>query len=103
AIALTATDLMQRIGDGDREAFVHAAHSLLFTAAVRLVFAQTQEVEALPLLFTAASYLNSLHKELGEEKDPSTARPTGSSSPILGGGLIAPALLDTLSEQVEAQ
>jgi len=103
AIALTATDLMQRVEDGDREAFVHAAHGLLFTAAVRLVFAQTQEVEALPLLFTAASYLNALHKELAEQKAPAPAQPTGTRSPILGGGLIAPALLDTLSEQLEAQ
>jgi hypothetical protein len=100
-IALSATDLMQRVGDGDRDAFVHAAHGLLFSAAVRLVFAQIQEVEALPLLFMAASYLNALHKELGEQTV--TERPAGTRSPILGGGLIAPALLDTLSEQLEAQ
>jgi hypothetical protein len=58
-------------------------------------------VEALPLLFMAASYLNALHKELGEQTV--TERPAGTRSPILGGGLIAPALLDTLSEQLEAQ
>jgi hypothetical protein len=100
-IALTATDLMQRIGDDDREAFVYAAHGLLFSAAVGLVFVQTQEVEALPLLFTAASYLNTLHKEL--EERAATTQPAGTRSPILGGGLIAPALLDTLSEQLDAQ
>jgi hypothetical protein len=100
-IALTATDLMQRVGDGDRNEFIQAAHSLLFTAAVRLVFSQTQEVEALPLLFMAAAYLNALHKELGEQTV--TAQPTSTLSPILGGGLIAPALLDTLREQLEAQ
>jgi len=100
-IALTATDLMQRIGDSDRNEFVNAAHGLLFAAAVRLVFAQTQEVEALPLLFMAASYLNALHKEIGEQTV--TAQPASTRSPILGGGLIAPALLDTLSEQLEAQ
>ena len=100
-IALTATDLMQRVGDGDRIEFVNAAHGLLFTAAVRLVFTQTQEVEALPLLFMAASYLNALHKELGEQTVP--AQPASTRSPILGGGLISPALLDTLSEQLQAQ
>ncbi len=100
-IALTATDLMQRVGDGDRDAFVYAAHGLLYTAAVRLVFAQTQEVEALPLLFMAASYLNALHKELQEQT--TTAQPASTRSPILGGGLIAPALLETLSEQIDAQ
>jgi len=100
-IALTATDLMQRVGDGDRGAFVYAAHGLLFSAAVRLVFAQIQEVEALPLLFTSASYLNALHKELGEQT--ATAQPAGTRSPVLGGGLIAPALLETLSAQLDAQ
>ena len=100
-IALTATDIIQRVGDGDRNAFINAAHSLLFTAAVRLVFSQTQEVEALPLLFIAASFLNVLHKELGEQAV--TTQPATTRSPILGGGLIAPALLDTLSEQLEAQ
>ncbi len=100
-IALTATDLMQRVEDDDRSTFITAAHSLLFTAAVRLVFSQTQEVEALPLLFIAASYLNTLHKELGEQTV--VARPDSTRSPVLGGGLIAPALLDTLAEQLEAQ
>jgi hypothetical protein len=100
-IALTATDLMQRVGDVDREAFVRAAHGLLFTSAVSLIFAQTQEVEALPPLFMAASYLNALHKEL--EEQTATAQPAGARSSIPGGGLIAPALLDTLSEQLQAQ
>ncbi|HEY6284200.1 MAG TPA: hypothetical protein VIX20_00940, partial [Ktedonobacteraceae bacterium] len=100
-IALTATDLMQRLGDGDRNEFVNTAHGLLFAAAVRLVFAQTQEVEALPLLFMAASYLNALHQEIGEQTI--TAQPASTRAPILGGGLIAPALLDTLSEQLDAQ
>lgn len=100
-IALTATDLIQKVGDSDRNEFIHAAHSLLFTSAVRLVFSQTQEVDALPLLFMAASYLNALYKELGEQTV--TAQPASTRSPILGGGLIAPALLDTLSEQLQAQ
>ena len=92
---------MQRIGDDDRNALITAAHCLLFTAAVRLAFSQTQEGEALPLLFVAASYLNALHKVLGEQTV--TAQPDSSRSPILGGGLIAPALLDTLTEQLEAR
>ena len=100
-IALAATDLMQRIDDSNRNHFIDAAHSLLFTSAVRLVFAQTQEVEALPLLFTAASYLNALHKEL--EEQASTTQTVSTRSPILGGGLIGPALLDTLAEQLDAQ
>jgi hypothetical protein len=58
-------------------------------------------VEALPLLFIAASYLNALHKEL--EEQTSTAEAVSMRSPILGGGLIGPALLDTLAEQLDAQ
>ena len=100
-IALTATDLMQRVGDADREAFVRAAHGLLYSAAMRLVFMQVQEVEALPLLFMGAAYLNALHKEL--ETTPRQPAGTETRSPILGGGLLAPALLDTLDEQLVAQ
>ena len=100
-IALTASDIMQRVGDGDRDAFIRAAHGLLFTAAVRLVFAQVQDLAALPLLYTSAAYINVLQKELGQQ---SSAAPTETSTgTTLGGGLIAPALLETLSEQVDTQ
>src|SRR5205823_8446340 len=98
-IALTASEIMQRVGDGDRDAFIRAAHGLLFTAAVRLVFAQVQDLAALPLLYTSAAYINVLQKELGQQ---SNAAPTETST-TLGGGLIAPALLETLSEQVDTQ
>jgi hypothetical protein len=100
-IALIATDLLQRVGDGDREDFVRVSHALLYTAATRLVYAEVQEVEALPLLFMAAAYLNALHKELPAQATP--AQPAVARSPIMGGGLIAPALLDTLREQLDAQ
>jgi len=100
-IALTASEIMQRVGDGDRDAFIRAAHGLLFTAAVRLVFAQVQDLAALPLLYTSAAYINVLQKELGQQ---SSAAPTETSTgTTLGGGLIAPALLETLSEQVDTQ
>lgn len=101
-IALAAADLMQRVGDGDREAFVQAAHGLLFASAVRVAFTEIQDVEALPLLFTSASYINALHKELAQQQ-PATPGQAARHSPILGGGLIAPALLDTLREQLDAQ
>lgn len=100
-IALTASDVMQKVGDGDRDAFVRAAHGLLFAAAVRLVYAQVQDLAALPLLYTSASYINVLQKELDQQ---ASAAPTAiSASTALGGGLIAPALLETLSEQVDTQ
>lgn len=100
-LALTASDLLQRVGSADRDTFITIAHGLLFTAAVRLAVTQVQEVEALPLLFTGACYLHSLYAELPAQATPT--QPSPSRSTILGGGLIAPSLLDTLSEQLNAQ
>lgn len=100
-LALTASDLLQRVGSADRDTFINVAHGLLFTAAVRLAVTQVQEVEALPLLFTGACYLHSLHAELPAQAAPAQTSPAHSN--ILGGGLIAPSLLDTLSEQLNAQ
>lgn len=100
-IALTASDVMRKVGDGDHDAFVRAAHGLLFAAAVRLVYAHVQDLAALPLLYTSASYINVLQKELGQQSNAAPAAITTSTA--LGGGLIAPALLETLSEQVDTQ
>ncbi len=102
-IALAATDLMSRVGDDDREAFIRVAHGLLFAAAVRVAFTEIQDVEALPLLFTSACYINALHKEIGDQQPSQPPAQSATRSPILGGGLIAPALLDTLREQLDAQ
>lgn len=99
-LALTATDLLQRIGDSDREAFVNAAHGLLYIAAARVAFTQVQEVEALPIMFMAACYLHALHSELPAQ--PAAAQPVAARSTIIGGGLIAPSLLETLGEQLNA-
>jgi hypothetical protein len=99
-IALAAADTLQRIADAEREAFVQAAHGLLFAAAVRMVYARVQDIAAVPLLFTAAAYINSLQGELvqgqgaaGEQALPAT----------FGGGLIASSLLQTLAAQLDAQ
>ena len=98
-IALAACDLLQNISDEDHDLFVRASHGLLYASATRLVYTQVQEVEALPLLFTAAAAINALYKELGTQSAPTrAARPS-----VIGGGLIAPALLESLSGQIEAQ
>src|SRR5260370_31003661 len=92
---------MQMVSDNDRDAFIYAAHGLLYAAAVRLVFQQVQDPPALPLLFTSAAFINALCKELSEQGGLSQAtdvRPT-----TLGGGLISSALLDALREQLDAQ
>ncbi len=101
-IALAATDLMQMVGDGDRDSFVQAAHGLLFAAATRLVFAEAQDIEVLPMLFTSAAYINALQKALGEQQKAPSPMPSIPATPI-GGGLIASSLLETLGEQLKAQ
>ena len=100
-IAFAAADLMQRVSDENRDAFIHAAHGLLFSSATRVAFIEIQDPEAYPLVFTSAAYINALSKELAQAATPSqevTTRPTS-----WGGGLIATTLLDTLSEQIDDQ
>jgi hypothetical protein len=100
-IALAAADIMQMIDDDDRERFVHAAHGLLFSAAVRLAFEQTREdVLVLPMLFTSAAYVNALQKEIAARQ---TAQPPRAPTTTGGGGLIAASQLATLREQLNAQ
>jgi len=98
-IALAAANLLQNVGDGDRELFVRATHGLLFASATHQVFTQVQEVEALPLLFTAAAYVNALAQDLNGQTSQGTATRPGT----VGGGLIASALLESLDEQIEAE
>jgi hypothetical protein len=102
-IALAAADVMQRVGDGDRELFIRVAHGLIFSAAARLVFRQVQDVEVLGLLFTSAAYVNALQKEVAQQQGTEPAAPAAPTRAPLGGGLIAPAQLETLSAQLDAQ
>jgi hypothetical protein len=104
-ISLAAADVLNRVGDGDRDLFVHVAHGLLFAASVRTVFRQVQDVEVLPLLFTSAAFINALQKEIAtqqEAKDRESAVASASSS-IIGGGLIAASQLETLDAQLQAR
>lgn len=94
-IALAAADIMQKVGDDNRDAFIKAAHGLLFAGAVRVVFTQVQDIEALPLLFTSAAYINALNKEPGTQ--PVNTQNAGTLAASGGGGLIAPALLDSFA------
>ncbi len=98
-IALAACDLLQSIGDDDAQLFERASHGLMFASATRLIYTQVQEVEALPLLFTAAAAINALHKEFGSVAQAAPSTHSGHA----GGGLIAPALLESLNTQVEQQ
>jgi hypothetical protein len=102
-IALAAADVMSQVNDGDRETFVRVAHGLLFASAIRLVFDQVQDTDALPLLYTSAAYINALYKQTIAEKHPAAAPLPATSAQIIGGGLIAPAQLDTLRAQLRGQ
>jgi hypothetical protein len=98
-IALAAAEAMQMVGDNERDAFVQAAHGLLFAAAVRQVYVRVQDIAALPLLFTSAAYINVLYKALAQQNAPQGQIP----ATTFGGGLIATSLLETLSSQLDAQ
>jgi hypothetical protein len=98
-IALAASETMQMVGDNERDAFVQAAHGLLFAAAVRQVYVRVQDIAALPLLFTSAAYINVLYKSLAQQNAPQGQIP----ATTFGGGLIATSLLETLSLQLDAQ
>jgi hypothetical protein len=98
-IALAASEAMQMVGDNEREAFVQAAHGLLFASAVRQVYVRVQDIAALPLLFTSAAYINVLYKSLAQQNAPQGQIP----ATTFGGGLIATSLLETLSLQLDAQ
>ena len=104
-IALAAADVMNRVGDGDRDLFVHVAHGLLFSSAIHTVFHQIQDVEVLPLLFTSAAFINALQKEVEtqtEAQNRASAVATASSS-VIGGGLIAASQLEALTAQLKAR
>jgi len=104
-IALAAADVMNRIGDGDREHFIHVAHGLLYAAAVRTVFREVQDVEVLPLLFTSAAFINALQKEIATQQEATerASAMAAASSSIIGGGLIAASQLQTFDEQLQAR
>ena len=98
-IALAAAEILQQVGDTDREVFVRVSHGLLYASAVRLVFRQVQDVEVLSLLFTAAAFVNALHKEISSQD---TGKPEHVPAParIVGGGLVASTQLETLGKQI---
>jgi len=98
-LALAAADLVENIGDEKRDAFEQACHGLLLASATRLIYTQVQAVEALPLLFSTAVFINALHQAMPDQFSQSKA----TKSSTIGGGLLAPALLESLSAQLEAQ
>jgi len=101
-ISLAAADVLQRVEENDHETFIKVAHGLLFTSAVHVIFQQVRDVEVLNLLYTAASTINALHKAVSSE-DAKTPEQASKHVGIIGGGLLAISLLETLGAQVKAQ
>jgi hypothetical protein len=101
-ISLAVADVLQRVGDSDHDLFINVAHGLLFASAIHTTFHQVQDVEVLNLLYTAASAINALHKEVATG-DIKTAQPTSHHAAAMGGGLLAIAQLETLGAQIKEQ
>jgi hypothetical protein len=100
-ISLAAADVLQRVEENDHETFISVAHGLLFASAVHTIFQQVRDVEVLNLLYTAASAINALHKEVSTEEGKTLQQ----ASKHIGmmGGLLAISLLETLETQLKAQ
>jgi hypothetical protein len=101
-ISLAAADLLQKVEEDSREMFINASHGLLFASAAGVVFRQVQDVEVLNVLFTSASYVNALHKEITAQ-NATKAQPITPASSVAGGGLIAVSQLETLEAQLKNQ
>lgn len=100
-IALAAAAIVESVSDDDREVFVRAAHGLLFAAATRLVFNRVQDVEALPMLFNAAAYVNALYKEFNQQASQQGMGVVPTTP--FGSGLISSSMLESLKQQTRAQ
>jgi hypothetical protein len=100
-ISLAATEVLQRVEESDYETFIQVAHGLLFASAVHVTFQQVRDVEVLNLLYTAASAINALHKEVSTE-GTKTPQQAGKHVGAMG-GLLAVSLLETLGAEIKAQ
>lgn len=100
-IALAAADLIHMVGDDDRALFVRAAHGLLFSAAIRLVYQQVQDVEVLTLLFTSAAYVNALYKDIAGQERATQPKTVPTAPRVAGGGLIGISQLEALLTQLK--
>ncbi|MBO0789843.1 MAG: hypothetical protein J2P36_02700 [Ktedonobacteraceae bacterium] len=99
-IALAAADIALRASENDSATFTQAAHGLLFASAASLALRQVQDVDALPLIFTAAAYVNAQHKEIAQPAAPAAPSATTSRA---AGGLIGASQLEALSAQLKSR
>jgi hypothetical protein len=94
-LALVAAERLLTVPEGDDAAGDRAIHVLLYAHAVHTVMLQSQDPDVYPLLYTAAAAVNAL-------PSGGTPRQASPASTPLAGGLIAPALLRSLEQQLAA-
>lgn len=93
-LALACAERLLTIPTGDAAALDQAAHTLLYVHSVHVAMTHTQNPEAYPLLYTAATAVNAM-----PQSDAAAPAVRASTSTPLAGGLIAPALLRSLEHQ----
>ena len=94
-LSLAVAERLVTIGAGDTDTLLRAGHVLQYAHAVHQVMRQVQDVPVYPLLYTAAAVVNALR--VPSAATPATPAP---ASAPLSGGLIAPALLRSLDQQL---
>jgi hypothetical protein len=94
-MALAAAERLATAPQGDPAVLERAAHTLLYAHAVHVVMLQTQDPRVYPLLYTAAAAVNAMPFPQG-----TGAALTAPASRPMGAGLMAPALLRSLQQQV---
>jgi hypothetical protein len=102
AIVLAAARRFLNTPESDAAAVTRAAHGLLVASAARTAVSQIQDIEVLPILFIAAAAVNSL-RDVEQIEASQTTAPTRSSAGSLVGGILAPVLLRSLEQQLEAE
>ncbi|GCF09163.1 hypothetical protein [Dictyobacter arantiisoli] len=99
--ALAAAELLQSVGDADRDLFIRASHGLLFASAARNALRQVQDEELFTLVFTVAAYVNALYKEIAPLASKESTTASSAPAAAVGGGLIAVTQLETLEAQLK--
>lgn len=96
-MALAAAEHLATIASGDRADLLRAGEIFLYVHAVHVATRETQDPNIWPLLYTAAAAVNAM----GAIGAPATTgATTGGAASLVSGGLIAPAMLRALEQQL---
>lgn len=100
-IVLAAARRLLNAPEQDAAAVLRGLHGLLVASAARTAVTQVQDVEVLPILFIAAAAVNAL-RDVEQAEAARTAVPARAGASSLVGGILAPVLLRSLAQQLEA-